>query len=223
MRLLIERAGIRAHWNHHRLRVRPDDVAQVRVFMDFLSDIPDDVVLELAEASHFDPLPVQRSPAAPVPRRTEDLPVPDVAMPRYRLGVFLVDGVLVGAVTIPLYRSLGSPLGAVFSGAIGAVYAIVMVHVWGQTIGNMVTRTRVAVLDDRLRPSWWAATVRWLVANAAILLTGVPGATWLGVLWQIAVYFPVVVAPEYRGLHDRLAGVVVLDDRLTPAPGFRPG
>jgi uncharacterized RDD family membrane protein YckC len=223
LHLLVERAGIRARWDHRALRVPPDDVAQVRVFMDFLSDVPDDVVMDLAETSHFEPLPVRRSPAAPVPRRRDDLPVPDVAMPSYRFATFLVDGLLLGAVTIPLYRWLGSPFGTVLTGVIGAVYGILMLRLLGRTVGNIATKTRVVALADRSRPGWRAAIVRWLVANGLIFLTWVPGSGFIGFAWFVAVYLPILVGPEYRGLHDRAAGVVVLDDRLNPTSGIRRG
>ena len=37
----------------------------------------------------------------------------------------------------------------------------------------------------------------------------------LSFLWSLVVYIPVLIGPSYRGLHDRAAGVIVLDDRLT--------
>jgi uncharacterized RDD family membrane protein YckC len=104
---------------------------------------------------------------------------------------------------------------------ISILYPIVMLGTAGRTIGNFVTRTRVEMFDDRSRPTWRAAVIRGVVPYAFVWLAWVaPPFDLLETVWSFAVYVPILFKPEFRGLHDRAAGVMVLDDRLTPTGGF---
>jgi uncharacterized RDD family membrane protein YckC len=212
--LLLERASIPAVWDLDSVSVPEVSVPRVDVFMDFLSTIPDDVVLELAETSDFDPDDATRQAAVPPPP-----PIPDVALPRYRLGVFLVDAFVCAAPAMVAFLVFGALIPTV-TFALTILYPILMIGALGRTVGNFATRTRVVRFEDRARPTWRAAVIRGVVPFAFTWLA------WVGTpldlietVWYFAVYVPILFKPEHRGLHDRAAGVMVLDDRFTATGG----
>ena len=212
--ILLERANIPAAWYVDSIPVPEVSVPRVDVFMDFLSAIPDDVVMELAETSDFDP-----DDATPLPPVPPAPPIPDVALPRYRLGVFLVDGLVTGMPAVIASYGFDTRMDEL-SIALSILYPILMIGFLGRTVGNFATRTRVVMFDDRSRPTWRAAVIRGLVPHAFIWLSWVSASVGLlEIAWDVAVYLPVLFKPEFRGLHDRAAGVMVLDDRLTPTGG----
>ncbi|MGN6695367.1 MAG: RDD family protein, partial [Aquihabitans sp.] len=91
------------------------------------------------------------------------------------------------------------------------------------TIGMMVFRMRVVTLDapERPAPGWRVAIVRYLVAwwpQTLVMVLGflvdVDGWGWVGgvmQIWLVICFTPILLDPARRGLHDRVAGTVVLD------------
>jgi uncharacterized RDD family membrane protein YckC len=70
--------------------------------------------------------------------------------------------------------------------------------------------TPFAVLDDAARPGFARATIRWLVIRIPAWIAIALGAWWVGGIWLVVVYGPILFTPLRQGLHDRAAGVVVV-------------
>lgn len=91
---------------------------------------------------------------------------------------------------------------------LGTVHEIVGVAVFGQTAGKHVLRIRVVRSADAGRVSWTYAAVRSLVTSAASLVPTV------GVFVAAGVYLWAAFDPLRQGLHDKLAGTLVV--RVAP-------
>ena len=141
----------------------------------------------------------------------DDPPLASVAQ---RVGGALIDGLLTSmVVVIPLLLglveldSIDETLPApVILGLFlfGAIYTIVPTALWGQTLGKIAVGSRVVAEDDGSLPGWRRAALRWA-------LPGVVGRLPLVGLWVgLAIMASLVWDPRRRGLHDRLAGTVVV-------------
>jgi uncharacterized RDD family membrane protein YckC len=210
---LLDDAQIPAEWGPGSVSVPEASRDQAQRFVDFLADTSGDVTFEhAAPPPGRDAAWILDAPPAPF---TDELGFSGVATPGLRLGGALIDGLLL---------SLAGGLILVLSGsssvwiqvALVAGYQIGMVGLLGRTLGNIAVHTRVVAVDDRGYPGLRAGFIRWLVPQAGWLLAlALSGPGVLSFLWSLVVYIPVLIGPGYRGLHDRAAGVIVLDDRLT--------
>ncbi len=224
--LLLDDAQISAQWGSSSVSVPDGARDQTQRFIDFLADTTGDVRFEHVDAPPaLDPDRVPRPPAGPdrVPRPPRRLPssdageFSDVASPGLRLGGALIDGLLLSLVGGLLIAATGRT-GAWIQIVLVACYQIGMVGLLGRTLGNMAVRTRVVSVEARGFPGLRAGFIRWLVPQAGLLLA--LALTWpqsFGFFWSVIVYAPILRRPSHRGLHDRAAGVMVLDDRLTPS------
>lgn len=100
---------------------------------------------------------------------------------------------------------------------------VVLVATLGGTAGMLVLRMRVLALaaPDRAAPGWRIATVRFLVASWPDVLRlalnpfySFESLAWLSGLaqiWLIVCFGPILLDPARRGLHDRVAGTLVVD------------
>jgi len=131
-----------------------------------------------------------------------------------RVGGALVDGLLTSmVVVVPLLlglvevdridESLPAPiiLGLFL---FGAIYTIVPTALLGQTLGKIAVGTRVVAEDDGSLPGWRRSALRWALPGVVGRLPFV--GLWVG----LAVMASLVWDPRRRGLHDRLAGTVVV-------------
>ena len=131
-----------------------------------------------------------------------------------RVGGALIDGLLVSmVVVVPLLlglieldnleRSLPGPvLFGLF--LFGAIYTIVPTALWGQTLGKIAVGTRVVAEQDGSLPGWRRAALRWA-------LPGIIGRLPFVGLWvSLAVMASLAWDRRRRGLHDRLAGTIVV-------------
>ena len=132
-----------------------------------------------------------------------------------RVGGALVDGLLISmVVVIPMllgfieFDNVEVALPApVILGLFlfGALYTIVPTAVWGQTPGKIAVGTRVVTEEDGSLPGWRRAAVRWALPG---VLGRLPNN--LGLWVSLAVMASLIVDPRRRGLHDRLAGTIVI-------------
>ena len=131
-----------------------------------------------------------------------------------RVGGALIDGLLVSmVVVVPLLLGLvdfetlqGTLPAPIILGLFlfGAIYTIVPTAVWGQTPGKIAVGTRVVVEEDGSLPGWRRAALRWA-------LPGIVGRLpYVGLWVSLAVMASLVWDPRRRGLHDRLAGTIVI-------------
>jgi uncharacterized RDD family membrane protein YckC len=165
-----------------------------------------------------------RLPWGAVPPEALELPI---AARWRRFAAYLGEAIALGIVVGILLR-YSEPGGQLFGLAFQLVSGIVLVATLGATFGMMVLRMRVVSLGapDRAAPGWSVALVRYLVAWWPELLLLVLDAffdiedlTWMGSLmqiWLIVCFVPVLLDPARRGLHDRVAGTVVIDAARPP-------
>ena len=138
----------------------------------------------------------------------------ELASVAQRVGGALVDGLLTSmVVVIPLLLGLveidridESLPAAVLLGLFlfGAIYTIVPTALWGQTLGKIAVGTRVVAEGDGSLPGWRRSVLRWALPGAIGRLPYV--GLWVG----FAIMASLVWDPRRRGLHDRLAGTIVI-------------
>ncbi len=130
---------------------------------------------------------------------------------RRLLGCF-IDAFLFAMVGTLIYVA-GGPLWVAL--VIESIYVIGCVHVWGRTLGKLIVGTLVVTTDDGGRPNWRASVLRWAPAGWAWGLAPTDSIVVdvLRAVAVIVVYFPVLRDPDGRGVHDQLAGTIVLRAR----------
>jgi uncharacterized RDD family membrane protein YckC len=131
-----------------------------------------------------------------------------------RIAGALVDGLLTSmVVVVPLLLGLieldnleqGLPAALVLGLFLfGAVYTVVPTALWGQTLGKIAVGTRVVVEEDGSLPGWRRSALRWAVPGIAGRLP------YVGLWVSLAVMASLVFDPRRRGLHDRVAGTIVI-------------
>ena len=145
-----------------------------------------------------------------------------IAGPGRRLLGAGVDGAMWLAVGTGLsYAGLSGDDAAVARGVtmagLVAAYQIVSGALSGRTIGKLVASTRVVALESGATPGWSQAVLRWAVPAIVSLgslfqgdgLVGGLAATVSGVV-SIVVYVGLLKEPLRQGLHDKVAGTVVV-------------
>lgn len=129
-----------------------------------------------------------------------------------RMWAFITDAALLGVPMLTLVwrhstidvgeRIFDTPGWIPLTGwAVTVVYQIVCVRLWGRTLGKRLAQLEV-VTADGATPSWGVAVRR----AAPTILGAVP---YVGSLAAVC-YLPVLWRPDRRGLHDQLAGTVVV-------------
>ena len=91
------------------------------------------------------------------------------------------------------------------------LYEVPLVALCGQTVGKIMTGVKVVRVDGNGVPGWWRSAVRWAALYAPAMI---PVAGWLVLL---LVFTLALRDPRGRGLHDKIAGTIVVDTR--PAAG----
>lgn len=160
-----------------------------------------------------------RQPWGVVPPEAAGLPI----SARWRRFVAYLAEALVFSIAAAIIGAYSAGGGQVFAVGVGLFSSIVLVAAFGASLGMMVFRMRIVSLDapDRAAPGWRVALVRYLVAwwPEVILIVldvflDLEDLRWLGSLmqiWLIVCFLPIVLDPARRGLHDRVAGTVVID------------
>jgi uncharacterized RDD family membrane protein YckC len=126
----------------------------------------------------------------------------------------LIDGLLMSmVVVVPLLLGMveiddlegplpGSLVLGLFS--FGAIYTVVPTALWGQTLGKIAVGTRVVAEDDGSLPGWRRSALRWAVPGIAGRLP------YVGLWVSLAIMASLVLDARRRGLHDRVAGTIVV-------------
>ncbi len=84
------------------------------------------------------------------------------------------------------------------------VYVVVPTARWGRTFGKLIVGARVVMQDDGTLPGWRASVLRWFLPAIAWLIPYVGWAVSIGLRATL------VRDPLRRGLHDRMAGTIVV-------------
>lgn len=85
-----------------------------------------------------------------------------------------------------------------------ALYEIVPTALWGRTPGKVVVGTRVVRISDGGPPGWGPSVLRWVLPALAFQVHV------LGAALAVLLRAVLVVDPLRRGVHDRLAGTIVV-------------
>lgn len=101
---------------------------------------------------------------------------------------------------------------AVITALVLVVLEVAPTAVWGRTPGKVMLGLRCVDVDTGRPPGMVRSVFRGLLLHAWV---GIPVAGWL---LPAAITLTTVFAPSGRGLHDRLAGTIVVDG-ADPGPG----
>lgn len=99
---------------------------------------------------------------------------------------------------------------AVLTTVVVVVLEILPTAVWGRTPGKAMLGVRCVDVDTGRPPGVLRSVLRGLLLHAWV---AVPVAGWL---LPVAIIVTTLVAPSGRGLHDRLAGTLVVDAAAGP-------
>lgn len=173
-----------------------------------------DELVEQVEA-----LPPEETSEEELPRETTRQSKGELAGIGQRVLARFIDGLVVGipvsvVLTIVLNRMYTVPeeppsLFPIWLATlpIFVAYEVVLVALWGQTVGKRMIGIRVAGPDGAV-PGWARATRRFLLPFAAAMVP------YVGLLLDIAVFLRAAFVPDRRGFHDLFAGTTVV--RATP-------
>jgi uncharacterized RDD family membrane protein YckC len=149
-----------------------------------------------------------------------------------RIGARLLDGLIIGLpLTVLVFaasdisedrETISTPLWVqLVAAAVSALYEIVLIRTWGQTVGKRVLAIKVVRVTDGALPDWTASVVRYLLPVVPVLIP-LPGVFLLSVV----IYLVAIVHPLRQGWHDRAAGTIVVKaeapSRPSPPPGAPP-
>ncbi len=130
------------------------------------------------------------------------------------VGAF-VDTVVIAPIVLPV-TFLVHPtwLASVIVIAVGCMYQIPQIAMWGMTPGARAAGVRVTREDGRA-PGWLRAAARWvtpgLISNGYRLAAPGPFGLLAGAVVFFVVYAPALLDPRRRALIDRVAGTIVVD------------
>jgi uncharacterized RDD family membrane protein YckC len=85
-----------------------------------------------------------------------------------------------------------------------ALYEVVPTALWGRTPGKAIVGTQVVGMGDGRIPGWGRSLLRWVLPAMAFQVHVVGGAL------AIVIRAVLVLDPLRRGIHDRLAGTIVV-------------
>jgi uncharacterized RDD family membrane protein YckC len=210
LRYLLEQTEVAARWDGPTtLQVARGDREQVDGLISYLAEAPGHHAATDPGQTGGDSDP--RSDPFPDDPRTVL-----VAGFGLRLAGWLVDSLVFWIAAVAL-RIAMAPSAAFWGGQLFyAAYCVLLVGLAGKTLGNRAVGTQVVAADDAARPGLRRGVIRWGVvfvpAFVAFLVTGF----WLLVPWELAVYSPVLFTRLHQGVHDLVADVIVLNDRLPP-------
>ena len=129
-----------------------------------------------------------------------------------RLGGRFLDGAILFLASLALRLALNGVALQTMVFTIAALYEIVAIATFGQTVGKRVAGTRVvSAVSGHLEPT--QAVVRFLTYGGGVFALTALGLPLLGELLAIVVVAPILRPPLHRGLHDLAAQTIVVPTR----------
>jgi len=194
--LLLRVADIVHEWDGGLLTVAPSAEAEVDAWVDEIDsgEIPGAGDVEaLAEVA-----PDEEAEVGPT-----------IAGPLRRIGGALIDGWLITLVLLPVGGSFHGPTPF----AVRSAYEIACFGQFGRTIGMRLLGMRAVRRGDEGRPGWGRSIVRFAVATAAAPLgwAGRIGLV-LAAVYGVVVFAGIFRGPWHQGLHDRAAGLLLIQE-----------
>ncbi|HEX2274467.1 MAG TPA: RDD family protein [Acidimicrobiales bacterium] len=165
----------------------------------------------------------ERRARPPTPSFLGDAAVPErLATIGQRIAARLLDALIVGVPAFVLIlatseidegeRALRTPLWAQLAATgVAALYEIVLIRKYGQTIGKRVVGIEVVRITDGRHPDWTASIMRYLLPLLPALVR-IPGVFLLSPV----IYLVAIADPLRRGWHDRAAGTIVIKAGESP-------
>jgi uncharacterized RDD family membrane protein YckC len=127
-----------------------------------------------------------------------------------RVGAAIIDGLVLAPLTITaaVTRDPGFQVVAILA---AAAYHEFCIARWGQTVGKWAVGIRVVRHADGGPPDIKAAALRWLpFFTMSCIAMVLPELDTLFGLVTFAIFVPVLVRVDGRGLHDMLSGTIVV-------------
>jgi len=132
-----------------------------------------------------------------------------------RLGGRFLDGAILFLASLVLRLALDGVALQTMVFSIAALYEIIGIATFGQTIGKRVAGTRVvSAVSGRLEPT--QAVVRFLAYGGGVFALTALGLPLLGEFLALVVVLPILRPPLHRGLHDLAAQTIVVPVRTGP-------
>ena len=141
-----------------------------------------------------------------------------------RLGGTVIDGVIIAIINLVFRTALGTESTVVtwLVPIIGAVYFIGFWAWRGQTLGKMVIGARIVRRDGS--PIGLArAILRYAGYFVYFLFMRIGGVVYVPYIILLAAFIIIAFSREKRGLHDLLAGTVVINTRPKPLEDYEEG
>ena len=153
-------------------------------------------------------------------------PVTPVPAGRWRrLLAAIIDGLIVGPVTIAVHLALfgkvGVSVGANLASALPAYAYYLLIglrpgNARGQSLGKQLIGLRVVSIDGD-----WVASREWVTRETVTIVLGVIGSATFAFSWLSLVdLLPILARPDRRAVHDLIAGTIVVDATTATADRF---
>lgn len=145
------------------------------------------------------------------PRENRLARFPGIASLPRRALAWTIDSLLLGAVNVPVYVLVGRNGSQIaVAVAVGAVYLVPLIALYGQTLGAWIAGVQVVQLGASGLPGWMRSARRYLAFDGIIQVVGTfrPDAVVLAI---VVIGGAAVLNRQRRGLQDLAAGVVVIE------------
>ncbi len=116
-------------------------------------------------------------------------------------------GVSIGLVVVSVVANAGAigVLGLLLLyGLTVAGYEIVLIALFGMTVGKWLVGIKVVAQVDGSVPGWSSSVKRWVLPGVS---TAIPGVGWL---LSLIVYLSLFWGKDQRGWHDQFGGTIVV-------------
>ena len=163
-------------------------------------------------------------PAHPPP--DAGYPAPLVPAGRWRrLLAAIIDGLIVGPVTIAvhlaLFGKIGVSVGTSLASALPAYAYYLLIglrlgNARGQSLGKQLIGLRAVSIDGD-----WVTAREWVTRETVTIILGVIGSVTFAFSWLSLVdLLPILARPDRRAVHDLIAGTIVIDESAATADRF---
>ena len=85
------------------------------------------------------------------------------------------------------------------------IYELPLIALQGETIGKILTKTRVVSIGNGRVPGWKRANIRWIILYLPLLAIPI-----IGILIFLLTAASPLFDPQRRGWHDKAAGTIVV-------------
>ena len=157
------------------------------------------------------------------PSTAPTISVEDLAAPWRRIVAVILDGLIVSfpigfvvgfwlaTTQAESTEEVSMPAAFLLLSLAAAVYQVVTVALWGQTLGKKIMSIRVVSGQDLSKPGWWRAIRRWglyFLIGLIPIIGGIVACIVLPLVGLVMLF----VDPKRQVPHDKVADTIVVDD-----------